>query len=48
MVFLTTRFPGETAEERLDLKSLKELAKAEELGTPGRELLSLRLLLNAL
>ena len=47
MVFLTAGFVPETAEERLDLKSLKGQTKAEELGTPSLELLSLRLYFNA-
>ena len=34
-------FPRETAEKRLDLKSLKGQTKAEELGAPGPELLSI-------
>jgi hypothetical protein len=32
MVFLTAGFPPETANKRLDLKSLKRQTKAEELG----------------
>ena len=48
MVFLIAGFARETAEERLDLKSLKRQTKAEELGTRGPELLSLRLSLKAL
>ena len=47
MVFLTVGFARETAEERLDLKSFKGQTKAEELGTPCPELLSLRLPLKA-
>jgi hypothetical protein len=42
------RFARETAEERLDLKSLKGQTKAKELRTPCPELLSLRLALKAL
>ena len=42
MVFLTTGFTRETAEERFDLKSLKGWTKAEELGAWRPELLSLR------
>jgi hypothetical protein len=48
MVFLTAGFARETAEKRLDPKSLKRQTQAEELGTPGPELLSLRLSLKAL
>jgi hypothetical protein len=48
MVFITAGFARETAEKWLDLKSLKRQTQAEELGTPGRELLSLRLFLKAL
>ena len=36
MVFLTAGFPRETAEKRLDLKSLNEQTKAEELGDPKK------------
>jgi hypothetical protein len=42
MVFLTPGFTRETAEKRLDLKSLKGWTKAEELGAWGPALLSLR------
>jgi hypothetical protein len=48
MVFLTAHFARETADERLDLKSLKGQMKTEELQTPCPELLSLRLPLKAL
>ena len=48
MVFLIAVFARETAEKRLDLKSLKKQTKDEELGTPCPELLSLRLSLKAL
>ena len=41
-------FAEETAEKRLDLKSLKGRTKAEELGDQVPELLSLRLSLKAL
>ena len=41
-------FAEETAEERLDLKSLKGRTKAEELGDPVPELLSFRPSLKAL
>jgi hypothetical protein len=40
MVFLTSGFARETAEERLDLKNPKGWAKAEELRTPGPQLLA--------
>ena len=43
MVFLTAGFPPETAKKRLDLNSLRGQTKAEELGDPVIELLSLRL-----
>ena len=39
MVFLTVGFPRETAEKRLDLKSLNEQTKAEELRTPEPEVM---------
>ena len=48
MVFLTTGFPSETAETRLDLKSIKRQTQAEELETPCPQLLSLRFSLKAL
>ena len=48
MVFLTTVFARETAEKRLDLKSLKGWTKAEELADRVPELLSLRISLKAL
>jgi hypothetical protein len=47
-MFLTAGFARETAEKRLDLKSLKGQTKAEELGTPDFHLLSLRQPLKAL
>ena len=48
MVFLTESFARETAEKRLDLKSLKRQTKAEELGQQLPQFLSLRLSLKAL
>jgi hypothetical protein len=48
MVFSTLGFVRETAEKRLDLKSFKGKTKAEELRTPGPELLSFRLAIKAL
>ena len=42
------RFPPSVSQKRLDLKSLKRQTKAEELGTPCPDLLSLRLSLKAL
>jgi hypothetical protein len=47
MVFSTIGFAEETAEERLDLKSLKGQTMAEELRAPCRELLSLCLSIKA-
>jgi hypothetical protein len=47
MVFLSGGFPRETAEKRLDLKSLKGWTKTEELRTRGPELVSLRPSINA-
>ena len=47
MVFLTPGFAQETAKEWLDLESSKGQTKAEELGTPGLQLLSFRLVLKA-
>jgi hypothetical protein len=44
----TTSFGGVFLEKRLDVKSLKRQTKAEELRTPGPELLSLRLSLKTL
>jgi hypothetical protein len=46
MAFVTACFGKETAEKRLDLKSLKRQTKAEELGTPYLQLLSLRMSLS--
>ena len=51
MVFLTASFGSVFPEKRLELKSLRILkgqTKAEELGAPCPELLSLRLSLKAL
>ena len=48
MVFLTAGFARETAEKRLDLKTLKGQTKDEELADDVPELLSLRLPLKAL
>ena len=48
MVFLTAGFARETAEKRLDLKSLKGQTKAEEVGDHVSNLPSLRLPLKAL
>jgi hypothetical protein len=48
MVFLTIGFARETAEKRLDLKSLKGQTKAEERADDVPELLSLRHPLKAL
>ena len=48
MVFLTAGFGSVFPEKRLELKSLKGQTKAEEEGTPGPFLLSLRLHLKAL
>jgi hypothetical protein len=48
MVFLTAGFVLETAEERLNLNSLKGQRYAEELQDPVPEFLSLRLPLKAL
>jgi hypothetical protein len=42
MVFSTAGFAYVFREERLELKSLKGWTKAEEEGTPGSLLLSLR------
>jgi hypothetical protein len=47
-MFLTAGFARETAQRRLDLKNLKRQTKAEELGIPCLEPLSLRLSLKAL
>ena len=47
MVFLTAGFARETTEDRLDLNSLQGQTKANELGTPRLELLSLRLALRS-
>ena len=43
MAFSTAGFAGVFHEKRLELKSLKGQTKAEELGAPRPELLSLRL-----
>ena len=43
-----SRFCPSVSQKRLDLKSLKRQTKAEEEGTPGPFLLSLRLSLKAL
>ena len=48
MVFLTAGFGSVFPEKRLELKSLKGWTKAEEEGTPGPFLLSLRPSLKAL
>jgi hypothetical protein len=48
MVFSTAGFPPVSREKRLDLKSLKGRTKAEEEGTRGPFLLSLRPPLKAL
>jgi hypothetical protein len=48
MVFSTTGFAPVFPEKRLELKSLKRQTKAEELGAPCPEILSLRLSLKAL
>ena len=48
MAFSTASFAGVFTEKRLELKSLKGQTKAEELGAPCLELLSLRLSLKAL
>jgi hypothetical protein len=42
-----SRFSMGFPEKRLELKSLKRQTKAEELGSPVRELLRLRLFLKA-
>ena len=42
MVFLTAGFGSVFLEERLELKTPRGWTKAEELGTPGPFLLSLR------
>ena len=46
--YFNSRFSASVSQKRLELKSLKGQTKAEELGTPGPKLLSLRLLLKAL
>ena len=48
MVFSTAGFGSVFPEKRLELKGLKGQPKAEELGAPCPELLSLRLPLKAL
>jgi hypothetical protein len=48
MVFPTAGFPRVFPKKRLEIKSLKGQTKAEEEGTPGPFLLSLRLPLKAL
>jgi hypothetical protein len=47
-MFLEASFAPESAEKRLDLKSLNGQTEAEELGARVPELLSLRLPPNAL
>jgi hypothetical protein len=48
MVFPTVGFPPVFPKKRLELKSLKGQTKAEEIGDPVLDLLSLRLSLKAL